>query len=55
MLHLLMDTVLAISRKMNADGRQAPTTDEKEVLQSFCQPEHPFSLMFRVQLEGLRL
>lgn len=55
MLHLLNDTVVGILRKMNADGRQAMTIDEKEVLQSFCQPEHPFSLMFRVQLDGLRL
>ena len=55
LLHLLTETVVGILRKMNVDGRQAMTIDEKEVLQSFCQPEHPFSLMFTVQLEGLRL
>jgi hypothetical protein len=55
MLRLLTETVVGIFRKMNTDGRQVMTIDEKEVLQSFCQPEHPFSLMFTVQLEGLRL
>ena len=53
MLHLLTDTVISIFRKMNADGRQAMTIDEREVLQSFCQPEHPFSLMFMVHLGSL--
>ena len=55
MLQRLTDSVIGILRKMNADGRSAMTSDEDEVLQSFCQPEHPFSLMFTVQLEGLSL
>jgi uncharacterized protein (TIGR02646 family) len=55
MLHLLNDTALAILRKMNADGRHVMTLDESEVLHSFCQPEHPFSLMFTVQMESMSL
>lgn len=55
MLHLLTETVIGIGRKMNSDGRQVMTHDEKEVLQSFRQPEHPFSLMFIVYLEHLSL
>lgn len=55
MLQRFTDVVIGIQQRMISNGRRGIKADEKEVLQSFCQPEHPFSLMFTVQLEGLRL
>lgn len=53
-LQRLDDSLIGILKNMHADRREM-TTNEKELLQSFCQPEHPFSLMFTVRLESLKL
>jgi hypothetical protein len=55
MLQCFDKVLIGIQQNMIADGGRVMTADEKEVLQSFRQPEHPFSLMFTVRLEGLRL
>ena len=51
MLQRFTDVLIGIHQKMISDGRRVMKADEKEMLESFRQPEHPFSLMFTVQME----
>ena len=41
-----------IQNNMIAESRRTMSDDEREVLESFTQPDHCFSLMFRVLLEN---
>jgi hypothetical protein len=49
------EALISILQQENREGRKSMTTDEKERLRSFGQPEHPFSLMFSCYLEPLGL
>lgn len=54
-LQLFNEALVRIKDAQIADGRKDMTENEKEVLRSFCQPDFPFSLMFKVHLERHRL
>jgi uncharacterized protein (TIGR02646 family) len=47
--------LLEIKDQMIAKGRKEPTDAEKEILRRFRQKDHPFSLMFTVQLAAVGL
>jgi uncharacterized protein (TIGR02646 family) len=46
---------IAIQESMISDGRKTMNEQEKEVLRRFCQPDFPFSLMFKAHLESIGL
>lgn len=47
--------IIAIQRRQIQEGRRGLTDEEREAIQSFAEPEHPFSLMFRAMVEQVKL
>ena len=54
-LHKFRDALAALREHQIRDGGRPPTQSEKEVLTSFAQPDHAFSLMFSTYLAKLDL